>query len=95
MNETGSVYRLTSLVPEDGAIFTKVDFSGTFEDFQKQNPSLRLGLDASPRKEGHTYIFVVHEMHPPYGIFVPDGVPNRDVLRQVRCRWGVLSEVNS
>jgi hypothetical protein len=90
--DNGSVYCLTGL-SEEGASFTRMDFSGTFEDFKKKNPSPKISLDASPRREGHTYIFVRGQMHPPYGIFVPDGVPHDVVLKQVKSRWGLSSEV--
>ena len=92
MDENGSVYCLTGL-SDEGATFTKTTFSGTFQDFKEKNPSPKIGLDASPRKEGHTYIFVRGQMHPPYGIFVPDGVSQDDVLKQVQSRWGLSSEV--
>jgi hypothetical protein len=96
MDERGSVYRFTSQLEEGyGAIFTKMAFSGTFEDFRKENPFPKIGLDASPRSEGHTYIFVRGQMHPPYGIFVPDGVSHDALLKQVKSRWGLLSELQS
>lgn len=65
----------------------------SFRRFKSRRRYRRLHLEASPRQEGHAFIFNDARWSDLFGFFLPPTADRKALLQQVRARWGPASEI--
>lgn len=91
--ETGHMYRVVGR-DRNGIVFQRCSERPlAFQQFKSVRHYRRLHLDANPHREGHTYIFKGGWSNGIFGLFLPDTANREAVLRQVKSRWGLASEI--
>ena len=90
----GHVYRVLQR-DQTGIVFQRCTAQPmTFQVFKRPPQHRRLRLDASPRREGHTFVFDSSRESNLFGFFLPEGADRPAVLKQVKARWGLASEID-